>query len=63
MESETPSNSKPKTFDQSNLKHVETEEKNPLPTEATIIEELKPEILPDPDVLTPEEEAELLAKD
>ena len=36
-----------KSFDQGKLKHVETEEKNPLPTAATLKEELRPETLPD----------------
>ena len=36
-----------KSFDSSKLKHVETEEKNPLPTPQTLMEERKPEDLPD----------------
>ncbi len=36
-----------KSFDQAQLKHVETEEKNPLPTPQTLKEELRPETLPD----------------
>ena len=36
-----------KTFDHSNLKHVETSEKNPLPTPQTLREELRPDILQD----------------
>ena len=36
-----------KVFDQTKLKHVETEEKNPLPTPQTLKEELRPESLPD----------------
>ena len=36
-----------KSFDSSKLKHVETEEKNPLPTAATLHEELIPENRPD----------------
>ena len=36
-----------KSFDHSKLKHVETAEKNPLPTQADIKEELRPESLPD----------------
>ncbi len=36
-----------KSFDHSKLKHVETEEKNPLPTPQTLKEEMRPEELPD----------------
>ena len=36
-----------KSFDHGKLKHVETAEKNPLPTQADIKEELRPETLPD----------------
>ena len=36
-----------KSFDQGKLKHVETAEKNPLPTQADIKEELRPDTLPD----------------
>ena len=36
-----------KSFDHGKLKHVETTEKNPLPTQADIKEELRPETLPD----------------
>ena len=36
-----------KSFDASKLKHVETEEKNPLPTPQTLMEERKPENPPD----------------
>ena len=36
-----------KSFDHGTLKHVETAEKNPLPTQADIKEELRPETLPD----------------
>ena len=36
-----------KSFDHGKLKHVETEEKNPLPTPQTLKEELRPETLPD----------------
>merc|ERR1712063_29550 len=36
-----------KAFDASKLKHVETEEKNTLPTAATLKEEMRPETLPD----------------
>ncbi len=36
-----------KAFDTSKLKHVETAEKNPLPTPAVLKEELRPETLPD----------------
>lgn len=36
-----------KSFDHTKLKHVETHEKNPLPTPQTLKEELRPESLPD----------------
>ncbi len=36
-----------KAFDHGKLKHVETEEKNPLPTPQTLKEEMRPESLPD----------------
>ena len=36
-----------KSFDHGKLKHVETEEKNPLPTASTLMEEMRPETLPD----------------
>ena len=36
-----------KSFDHTKLKHVETQEKNPLPTPQTLKEELRPESLPD----------------
>ena len=36
-----------KSFDHGKLKHVETAEKNPLPTQADIKEELRPDTLPD----------------
>ena len=36
-----------KSFDHGKLKHVETEEKNPLPTPQTLKEEMRPETLPD----------------
>lgn len=36
-----------KSFDKSQLKHVETEEKNPTPTAQTLREELVPDELPD----------------
>ena len=36
-----------KSFDHGKLKHVETAEKNPLPTQADIKEELRPDALPD----------------
>ena len=36
-----------KSFDHNKLKHVETAEKNPLPTQADIKEELRPDTLPD----------------
>ena len=36
-----------KAFDHSKLKHVQTEEKNPLPTPQTLKEEMRPESLPD----------------
>jgi len=34
-----------KSFDHSKLKHVDTEEKNPLPTPQTLKEELRPSYL------------------
>ena len=43
----TESRAEVKSFDSSKLKHVETEEKNPLPTAATLREEMRPETLPD----------------
>ena len=46
-EEATESRAEVKSFDHSKLKHVETEEKNPLPSSATLMEERKPEILPD----------------
>ena len=36
-----------KSFDHTRLKHVETQEKNPLPTPQTLKEEMRPESLPD----------------
>ena len=36
-----------KKFDHGKLKHVETQEKNPLPTPQTLKEELRPDTLPD----------------
>ena len=36
-----------KVFDTGKLKHVETEEKNSLPSAATLKEEMRPETLPD----------------
>ena len=36
-----------KSFDHGKLKHVETQEKNPLPTPHTLKEEMRPETLPD----------------
>ena len=36
-----------KSFDHGKLKHVDTEEKNPLPTPQTLKEEMRPETLPD----------------
>lgn len=36
-----------KSFDHGTLKHVETQEKNPLPTPQTLKEEMRPESLPD----------------
>ena len=36
-----------KSFDHGKLKHVETQEKNPLPTPQTLKEEMRPESLPD----------------
>ena len=36
-----------KSFDHGQLKHVDTQEKNPLPTPQTLKEELRPETLPD----------------
>jgi hypothetical protein len=35
------------SFDKSSLKATVTHEKNPLPTAATLVEELRPESLPD----------------
>ena len=43
----TDSRAEVKSFDHGKLKHVETAEKNPLPTQADIKEELRPESLPD----------------
>ena len=43
----TESRAEVKSFDHNKLKHVETAEKNPLPTQADIKEELRPETLPD----------------
>ena len=36
-----------KSFDTNKLKHVDTQEKNPLPTAQTLKEELRPDTLPD----------------
>ena len=36
-----------KSFDHGKLKHVETQEKNPLPTPQTLKEEMRPDSLPD----------------
>ena len=47
MEETVDSRAEVKSFDQSKLKHVETEEKNPLPTPQTLMEERKPENPPD----------------
>ena len=46
-EEATESRAEVKSFDHGKLKHVETAEKNPLPTQADIKEELRPETLPD----------------
>ena len=46
-EEATDSRAEVKSFDHGKLKHVETAEKNPLPTQADIKEELRPETLPD----------------
>ena len=46
-EEATDSRAEVKSFDHGKLKHVETAEKNPLPTQADIKEELRPESLPD----------------
>ena len=46
-EEATDSRAEVKSFDHGKLKHVETEEKNPLPTPQTLKEELRPESLPD----------------
>lgn len=46
-EEATESRAEVKSFDHGKLKHVETAEKNPLPTQADIKEELRPESLPD----------------
>ena len=40
-----------KSFDSSKLKHVDTVEKNPLPTPQTLKEEMRPETLPDVSVV------------
>ena len=46
-EESTESRAEVKSFDHGKLKHVETEEKNPLPTASTLMEEMRPETLPD----------------
>ena len=47
QEEATDSRAEVKSFDHNKLKHVETEEKNPLPTPQTLKEEMRPEELPD----------------
>ena len=47
QEESSESRAEVKSFDHGKLKHVETAEKNPLPTQADIKEELRPETLPD----------------
>ena len=47
QEESTESRAEVKSFDHGKLKHVETAEKNPLPTQADIKEELRPDTLPD----------------
>ena len=46
-EEATDSRAEVKAFDHGKLKHVETQEKNPLPTPADLKEEMRPESLPD----------------
>ena len=46
-EEATDSRAEVKSFDHTKLKHVETAEKNPLPSPQTLKEEMRPESLPD----------------
>ena len=48
-----------KSFDHGKLKHVETEEKNPLPTPQVLKEEMRPESLPDVSGITEFDTAKL----